>query len=705
MATEFSKYTLSDTEDVSLHQTDLFSVRNNNQGEKEKSVKVGKYRKSQIIQNPKKNKNHRRSIKTIEMPSPTFSAQSLKNPKKASGLERIISNLKGKRNQKSENELGLIPIEEDHAGGIKDDLERFHSSSVVIEYFGDDVSDYQKMEDSKEPYFYHKHVVNFSLAQYFEFFFYHFLTFSIFGPFCNLFCCFFKKQKYLFHNLQLRGCGFPVYRQHVFWAITVYLYYLIYFKHSKMTDINTIYSVMLSFVLRSSVIAGKYATFPKNQARMIREVKMTDNQIMAESMIGGWFQQNDQTVKAEIESALKRREIDDILFKVAFMTKLSKEAETSYQELKKKRNTYNKIEIHQGRNAKKRIEYYDSKLIFEYLVKKFNKKYLLGLRIKMGLFILMMAFLYGFLPGIIRVIFGQTFAGETTDLKIGFYLYALAMTVLACGIYMFFGLARIDMERRGYLLKQLGQMISAKKLPSYKLTKFLPTINLLDQLSLNSWVELRKLSIDYGKRYFFRHEIFLPVMFFTGLINLIIALSLVFFDFTKDDNLKIELQKFQLFMGASFIASYFMFFNLLFKAAAINSQFDEHIEILKVNKQLYMDLLFFKDFYFFNGISDRQEVYAYDSTSLIGKRSSSYVHLRLANEIIDILGDKLVEKVEDYLRNLIFVNDACVEELGDLSKFWCLKVLGFEVSNNTVTNLLIAFISVTVTAYEILYSK
>lgn len=206
------------------------------------------------------------------------------------------------------------------------------------------------------------------------------------------------------------------------------------------------------------------------------------------------------------------------------------------------------------------------------------------------------------------------------------------------------------------------------------------------------------------RKYFFRHEIFTPVGFFSGIINLTIALSLVFFDVTQDPKLKRELLKFQIFMGASFIASYFMFFTLLFNGAAINSQFDEHIEILKINKQLYTDLLFFKNFYFFNNNEKNLELHAYNSDDLKGKKSASYVHLRLAKEIMDILGEKLEERVEKYLKNLIFVNNACVEELEDQKKYWCLKILGFEISNRTVTNLLIMFLSVTVTAYEVLYT-
>ncbi len=66
-------------------------------------------------------------------------------------------------------------------------------------------------------------------------------------------------------------------------------------------------------------------------------------------------------------------------------------------------------------------------------------------------------------------------------------------------------------------------MISPQKLTEYKEPKLLPTINLTDQLSLNTWMDLRKLSIDYGRKYFYRHEIYLPFIFLVAIVSLIAA--------------------------------------------------------------------------------------------------------------------------------------------------------------------------------------
>lgn len=121
-------------------------------------------------------------------------------------------------------------------------------------------------------------------------------------------------------------------------------------------------------------------------------------------------------------------------------------------------------------------------------------------------------------------------------------------------------------------------------------------MNILDQLTLNSWLELRKLSIDFGKKYFLRHQIFMPVIFTAGIFNLLVAAFFFFYNVTDNEELKQEIQKVQIFMILSFITSYYILFDMFYTAADINEEFERHIEIMKSNKQLYKDLLFLKNF-------------------------------------------------------------------------------------------------------------
>ena len=178
------------------------------------------------------------------------------------------------------------------------------------------------------------------------------------------------------------------------------------------------------------------------------------------------------------------------------------------------------------------------------------------------------------------------------------------------------------MKRRSYILRQLGQMISPQKNLSYQNEKKLfPTLNLTDQLSLNTWLDLRKMSVDYGRKYFFRHEIFLPVVFFMGFISYIAAFVLLIFNFDVDQRLSDEIMKMRMFLSLNTFVMFFLFFGLLYQGSGINKEFEEHLRILKKNKQLYNDLVFFKEYYFGEHINGTEQLKKplCASTSIVGQ--------------------------------------------------------------------------------------
>jgi len=92
---------------------------------------------------------------------------------------------------------------------------------------------------------------------------------------------------------------------------------------------------------------------------------------------------------------------------------------------------------------------------------------------------------------------------------------------------------------------------------------------------------------------------------------------------------------------------------------------------------------------------------AYDVETYRGKISCSYVHRKLAKEIHDSLAEYTEEYSGSYLRNILEVNDSCIEELEDTLKFDSMKVLGFELTYSNVNNALAAMISISLTLYEI----
>jgi membrane protease YdiL (CAAX protease family) len=85
-----------------------------------------------------------------------------------------------------------------------------------------------------------------------------------------------------------------------------------------------------------------------------------------------------------------------------------------------------------------------------------------------------------FLPAAIRAYFGQSAFGNSAFEYItytgnGLFIFFLVFTTL-----LFFMAGIRDMKRRAYILNQLGQYLSPKKLQVYKDEKLLPTVNILD---------------------------------------------------------------------------------------------------------------------------------------------------------------------------------------------------------------------------------
>ena len=61
-------------------------------------------------------------------------------------------------------------------------------------------------------------------------------------------------------------------------------------------------------------------------------------------------------------------------------------------------------------------------------------------------------------------------------------------------------------------------------------------------------------------------------------------------------------------MSLNTFLMFFLFFGLLYQGSGINNEFEKHIKILRKNKQLYNDLVFFKEYYFGEHIKGTEQL-------------------------------------------------------------------------------------------------
>lgn len=134
---------------------------------------------------------------------------------------------------------------------------------------------------------------------------------------------------------------------------------------------------------------------------------------------------------------------------------------------------------------------------------------------------IMFALIQAFSTGITRAILNESFAGDIELEAFFFYLGSILYTMLCIFINVFYLTAYYDYDRIAFCHEQLSQMYSPDHITTIQ-EKIFPTINLADAVSLQSWINMRKVLNVYGKPYMNRHQIF------TSLVLLVCVVSGVF---------------------------------------------------------------------------------------------------------------------------------------------------------------------------------
>ena len=552
--------------------------------------------------------------------------------------------------------------------------------------------------------------------------------FGFLGPFLNLYTLIIApctNQRYLMSNTLFGRLQLNCFLQTGLWFINIWMWAVVLLTDSQVGDITTSVLLLFMICLRSSSIAAKYATFHPNLIKKVEQRRMEVKEIEREHMLGSWFDQKAESIELEIDSTMKRNQIDNPLFKLNFLAKISKTKKLEIKQIISQHlgNSYTEAgPIYRsvgGGGARGRVlVYHDAKILFEFLVKKFNEKSQKKTKKMMTLTFLVFAPAFCFLPGYIRALSGQTFHGRVWYELVAFYLTSADLYMLIVSFIIFFSSVVVDMRRRAFLLTQLGHMISAEKQTGYSEEKLLPTINLVDPMSLSTWMKLRRLALDYGGKYFLRHQIFLPVVLFYCVLAFFGELGLMFVDVgaraSTNPNIKTEADKLLMLLLIIFWSLFIFLVALLYQAAFVNLEFETHIGIFTENLRILKDLLKYKEFYFWRvfrepgaDLVNKKALY-YDQKRFAVKDSTSFVHKRLAREISDILGVGAQrcagEDVGEYLRELVETTKECIADLEALARFKGLTLLGFEILPSSVNNFVLAFVSISLTCFEI-FSK
>lgn len=101
----------------------------------------------------------------------------------------------------------------------------------------------------------------------------------------------------------------------------------------------------------------------------------------------------------------------------------------------------------------------------------------------------------------------------------------------------------------------------------------------------------------------------------------------------------------------------------------------------------------------------KDKIFLYDVQSLLAQKSTSFLHRKISKEISEILGPEIKDHLAEYMRNLLYITNICIEQLKSEEEFNSFKIIGIHASKTQVNNLLVGLVSIVATVYEIFLNK
>jgi hypothetical protein len=176
-------------------------------------------------------------------------------------------------------------------------------------------------------------------------------------------------------------------------------------------------------------------------------------------------------------------------------------------------------------------------------------------------------------------------------------------------------------------------MLSPTKIPGVR-NKVFPTINLADPISLQSWLNMRRVVLNYGINYHSRHKVFIPMCFTFAAT----AFALVMNPSFVIGDLPIYIAT-MVYILLLFILVVFggFYVALIRKCKLINDSYRQHLCQLRDNQQIYQSMHHFRDYYIKN---NKDKEIPFDVTEIFNTGSRSVAHKQLTEWMATTLGDE-----------------------------------------------------------------
>ena len=231
-----------------------------------------------------------------------------------------------------------------------------------------------------------------------------------------------------------------------------------------------------------------------------------------------------------------------------------------------------------------------------------------------------------------------------------------------------------DVRSKIYCFKQIGYLISPKKLSYFRTKKLYPTLNLFDPITLKTWRNLRRTISEYGKEYYVRNNLNISlIMAVYSFVACIILLQ--FFGILtiySDPMLLIVL-------SYESVVFFVIFVYVMGGTAFLNDQYKVHKYLLTQNKSIIAD---------FHRMS-----HIYAGENAIEPENCIYrAALRMFRE--EFGEENFEEKVANRADALTTMIDDIVEELEFEEMNEPLTVMGIKIDYSFLKSMLVGGVSV-----------
>lgn len=543
-------------------------------------------------------------------------------------------------------------------------------------YFSDDkkYGDFKRRVEKALQYYPHEFTMN--MWYFLEAFILNFLHMAVLGPLIWILSVY-KPYINYFWNMEFLGAS-PSYILSLFiWIINVFMVLNRFYWDHLAIDYGYLLIPLFAIIFRSACLASKFATFTPRYRRRMMGIVLNKEEIEEKELLGGWSDQEHHFAETEIVNSMVRKSIDDSTFKVSFIVMPSDEAMELLDEIKNENQAMGETRVQVDFMN---VPYFDCKTVLYSLI-KFHHEHKNGDWVFM-IFIFLSIF-WALCPGISRIMLNYKFSGdnglETSAFFIGIIFYALIMIFNS----IHFITAYFDYDRIIFCLEQLSQMYSPDNLTSVR-DKILPTVNLADAVSLQGWINMRKVLLSYGAPYFNRHQIIGPTLLALAALSAagLFTLQVVESGLDSEENFLIQAP-----LSFSFVFFGGMFLMLLRKSQLINDQCKIHIELLRENQQIFQTFHHFRDFYI-GEMEDRE--LPYKVRGIFTQEPQSFVHQKMAEEARRLIGDKH-EICNEYIEKLVEMQEEFITEIETDFKFGAESLFGFNVNFALVGAFFVAY--------------